>query len=50
MIAGFFKQRRSALDMTREELAEKTAVGLSTIKLFEAVKFRAVLKHYLLFY
>lgn len=49
MIAGFFKQRREELNMTQEELAEKTDVGLSTIKRFESARFWPVLKHFLIF-
>ncbi|CAN5774566.1 hypothetical protein BH10BAC2_BH10BAC2_39850 [soil metagenome] len=49
LIATFFKQRREELNMTQEELAEKTGVGLSTIKRFESAKFWPVLKHFLIF-
>lgn len=49
MIATFFKQRREEMNMTQDELAEKTGVGLSTIKRFESARFWPVLKHFLIF-
>ncbi len=39
LIAGFIADRRIELKMTQEELAEKTGLGIATIKRFEAGKF-----------
>lgn len=39
MIAGFIRNRRIELKMSQEELAEKTNLGIATIKRFEAGKF-----------
>lgn len=39
MIAGFITNRRKELKITQEELAEKTGLGIATIKRFEAGKF-----------
>lgn len=39
LIAGFISQRRKELKMTQEELAQKTNLGIATIKRFEAGKF-----------
>lgn len=39
MIAGFIRNRRIELKMSQEELAEKTQLGIATIRRFEAGKF-----------
>lgn len=44
MIAGFIRNRRIELKMSQEELAEKTQLGIATIKRFEAGKFWINLK------
>ena len=49
LIACFFRQRREELNMTQEQLAEKTGLGLSTVKRFESAKFWPVLKHFFIF-
>ena len=44
MIAGFIRNRRIELKMSQEELAERTRLGIATIKRFEAGKFWINLK------
>lgn len=39
LIAGFIRNRRIELKMSQEELAEKTQLGIATIRRFEAGKF-----------
>lgn len=39
IIAGFIRNRRVQLKMSQEELAERTNLGIATIKRFEAGKF-----------
>jgi transcriptional regulator with XRE-family HTH domain len=39
MIAGFIRNRRIELKISQEELAEKTQLGIATIRRFEAGKF-----------
>ena len=48
IIAGFLKSRRKELNMTQEELAEKSGMGLATIKRIESGKFWINLKQYLI--
>ena len=43
-IAGFIANRRKELGFTQEELAEKTGLGIATIKRFEDGKFWINLK------
>jgi transcriptional regulator with XRE-family HTH domain len=44
MIAGFIRNRRIELKMSQDELAERTHLGIATIKRFEAGKFWINLK------
>jgi transcriptional regulator with XRE-family HTH domain len=44
IIAGLIRNRRIELKMSQEELAEKTNLGITTIKRFEAGKFWMNLK------
>ena len=39
LISGFIRKRREDLKITQEQLAEKTGLGIATIKRFEAGKF-----------
>lgn len=47
-IATFFTERRLELGLTQADLAERTGLGLSTIKRFEAANFWPVLKQYII--
>lgn len=48
LIAGFFKQRREELGISQEKLAEKTGLGIATIKRMEDAKFWPGLKQYII--
>lgn len=48
LISGFLKSRREELGMTQQELAEKSGMGIATIKRFESGKFWLNLKQYLI--
>jgi len=48
MIAGFFKQRREELNISQVQLAEKTGLGIATIKRFEDAKFWPAEKQYII--
>lgn len=39
MIAGFLKNRRKELNMSQTALADKTGMGIATIKRFESGRF-----------
>ena len=48
IIAGFLKQRREELGITQAELAERTGLGIATIKRSENADFWLGLKQYLI--
>lgn len=48
LISGFLKQRRQELEITQEQLAELSGMGIATIKRFESGKFWLNLKQYLI--
>ena len=48
MIAGFLAQRRAELGMTQEALAERTGMGIATVKRFESGRFWLSSKHLLM--
>lgn len=48
LISGFLRNRREELEITQQELAEKSGMGIATIKRFESGKFWLNLKQYLI--
>ncbi len=48
MMATFFKQRREELNISQAELAEKTGLGIATIKRFENAMFWPAVKQYII--
>jgi len=48
LISGFLKNRRVELNITQDELAEKSGMGIATIRRFESGKFWLNLKQYLI--
>lgn len=48
LISGFLKDRRIELGITQEQLADKSGMGIATIKRFESGKFWLNLKQYLI--
>jgi len=48
LISGFLKSRREALDMSQQELADLSGMGIATIKRFESGRFWLNLKQYLI--
>lgn len=48
LISGFLKNRRQELEITQDQLAELSGMGIATIKRFESGKFWLNLKQYLI--
>ena len=48
IISGFLKQRREELGISQAALAEKTGLGIATVKRMEDAKFWPGLKQYLI--
>lgn len=48
LISGFLKSRREELDMSQQELADLSGMGIATIKRFESGRFWLNLKQYLI--
>jgi len=48
MMANFFKARREELNMSQIQLAEKTGLGIATIKRFENAMFWPAVKQYII--
>lgn len=48
LISGFLKNRRVELNMTQDELAALSGMGIATIRRFESGKFWLNLKQYLI--
>jgi len=48
LISGFLKNRRVELEMTQDQLAVLSGMGIATIKRFESGKFWLNLKQYLI--
>lgn len=48
LISGFLRNRRKALGITQDELAELTGMGVATIRRFESGKSWINLKQYLI--
>lgn len=48
IIAGFLKNRRKELNLTQQDLADRTGLGLSTIQRAEDAKFWLNMKQYLI--
>lgn len=48
LISGFLKSRREELGITQQELADRSGMGIATIKRFESGKFWFNMRQYLL--
>jgi len=48
LISGFLKSRREELDMSQQQLADLSGMGIATIKRFESGRFWLNLKQYLI--